>query len=117
MDILLCPPQKIAFVRLSVCLSVRPCVCQRFVSGLYLEHLLTNFLQTLYRKFISGRSGLRLNMGKFRQTNTELLPLIYVKIPFLAHLFTNFLLTLNRSSYRKEWFRVEGTRVISSNAS
>ena len=32
-------------VRLSVCLSVR----QRFISGLYLEHLLTDFLQTLYR--------------------------------------------------------------------
>ena len=32
-------------VRLSVCLSVR----QRFVSGLYLEHLLIDFLQTLYR--------------------------------------------------------------------
>ena len=32
-------------VRPSVCLSVR----QRFVSGLYLEHLLTDFLQTLYR--------------------------------------------------------------------
>ena len=32
-------------VRPSICLSVH----QRFVSGLYLEHLLTNFLQTLYR--------------------------------------------------------------------
>ena len=55
--IMLYPPKKFAFecpsvrlsvrpsVRLSVCLSVR----QRFVSGLYLEHLLTDFLQTLYR--------------------------------------------------------------------
>ena len=31
------------------CPSVRPSVRQRFVSGLYLEHLLTDFLQTLYR--------------------------------------------------------------------
>ena len=29
--------------------SVCPSVHQRFVSGLYLEHLLTDFLQTLYR--------------------------------------------------------------------
>ena len=36
-----------------------------------LEHLLTNFLQTL-----SGRSGLRLKMGKIRHISTELWPLI-----------------------------------------
>ena len=43
-----CPSVRLSVrpsVRLSVCLSVR----QRFVSGLYLEHLLTDFLQTLYR--------------------------------------------------------------------
>ena len=38
------PPKKFAFECPSVHLSVR----QRFVSGLYLEHLLTDFLQTLY---------------------------------------------------------------------
>ena len=47
--IMLYPPKKNAFE----CPSVRPSVCpsvrQRFVSGLYLEHLLTDFLQTLYR--------------------------------------------------------------------
>ena len=55
--IMLYPPKKFAFecpsVRPSVCPSVRPSlrlsVRQRFVSGLYLEHLLTDFLQTLYR--------------------------------------------------------------------
>ena len=46
--IMLYPPQKIS-VRVSVRPSVRPSVRQRFVSGLYLEHLWTNFLQTLYR--------------------------------------------------------------------
>ena len=51
--IMLYPPKKFAFecpsVRLSVRPSVRLSVRQRFVSGLYLEHLLTDFLQTLYR--------------------------------------------------------------------
>ena len=51
--IMLYPPKKIAFecpsVRLSVCPSVCLSVRQRFVSGLYLEHSLTDFLQTLYR--------------------------------------------------------------------
>ena len=42
--IMLYPPKKFC-VRVSVCPSVR----KRFVSGLYLEHLLTDFLQTLYR--------------------------------------------------------------------
>ena len=45
--------KKFAFecpsVRLSVYPSVRLSVRQRFVSGLYLEQLLTDFLQTLYR--------------------------------------------------------------------
>ena len=35
-----------------------------FVSGLYLEHLLTNFVSNFVLYFISGRSGLRLKMGK-----------------------------------------------------
>ena len=46
--IMLYPPKKICVrvsVRPSVCLSIR----QRFVSGLYLEYLSTDFLQTLYR--------------------------------------------------------------------
>ena len=50
------PSKKICVrvsVRPSVCPSVRLSVCpsvrQRFVSGLYLEHSLTDFLQTLYR--------------------------------------------------------------------
>ena len=50
------PSKKICVrvsVRPSVCLSVHLSVCpsvrQRFVSGLYLEHSLTDFLQTLYR--------------------------------------------------------------------
>ena len=43
--IMLYPQKKFAFECPSVRLSVR----QRFVSGLYLEHLLTDFLQTLYR--------------------------------------------------------------------
>ena len=51
--IMLYPPKKFAFecpsVRLSVRLSVCPSVRQRFVSGLYLEYSLTDFLQTLYR--------------------------------------------------------------------
>ena len=46
-------PKKKNCVRVSVRLSVRPSVClsvrQRFISGLYLEHLLTDFHQTLYR--------------------------------------------------------------------
>ena len=37
--------QKFAFECPSVCLFIR----QRFVSALYLEHFLTNFLQTLYK--------------------------------------------------------------------
>ena len=74
--------KKIAFKCPSVCLSVRPSVRlsvrQRFVSGLYLEHLLTNFLQTVCR----SSSGLGLKMGEFRQISTDLWPLIYVKISF-----------------------------------
>ena len=66
--------KKITFKCPSDCLSVR----QRFVSGLYLEHLLTNFLQTVCR----SSSGLELKMGEFRQISTDLWPLIYVKISF-----------------------------------
>ena len=50
--IMLYPPKKICVrvsVRPSVCPSVRLSVRQRFVSVLYLEQLLTDFLQTLYR--------------------------------------------------------------------
>ena len=54
--------QKFAFecpsVRPYVRPSVRTSVRQRFVSALYLEHFLTDFLQTLYK--ILGRSGLGL---------------------------------------------------------
>ena len=35
-----------------------------FVSGLYLEHVLTNFVSNFVLYFISGRSGFRLKMGK-----------------------------------------------------
>ena len=51
-----------------------------FISVLYLEHLLTNFLQFVWE--FSGWSGFGLKMGKFRQISTELWPLIYVKIGF-----------------------------------
>ena len=59
LGIMLHPPKKICVrvsVRLSVCLSVCLSVRQRFVSGLYLEHSLTDFLQrgglTLYEIYI-----------------------------------------------------------------
>ena len=47
LGIMLYPPKKIC-VRVSVHVSVCPSVRQRFVSGLYLQHSLTDFLQTLY---------------------------------------------------------------------
>ena len=63
------------------CSSVRLSVRQRIVSGLYLEHLLTDFVHILYET-ISGRSGLGLKMGKFCQISTDLWPLVYAKISF-----------------------------------
>ena len=58
--------------------SVHPSFHQCFVSGLYLEHLWTDFIQTLYiRKEWSG-----IEVGKFCQISTELWPLIYVIISF-----------------------------------
>ena len=61
----------------SVCPSIHPSVHQRFLSGLYFEHILTTFLQTSL-----GKSGLGLKMGKFHLISMELWPLIYVKISF-----------------------------------
>ena len=57
---------------------------ENFVSGLYLEHLLTNFLKTVldsYQVGVVTISGLGLKLGK-RQISTELWPLIYFKISF-----------------------------------
>ena len=53
-------------------------LCLNLISKLYLEHLFTNFLQILYRRSLSGRSGFGLKMDNFRQISTELWPLIYV---------------------------------------
>ena len=62
------------------CRSIRPSISALFPCSM------TNFLQTLYS---SGRSGLRLKMGKFRQISTELWPLIYFKISFLCSIWSN----------------------------
>ena len=83
---------------------------QTLFPGSIFQHLLTNFLQTLYM-FISGMSCLGLKMGKLCQISTELWLLIYVKILFpgsyLEHLLTKFLQTCCRVHIGKKWSGIE----------
>ena len=61
-------------------------------------HLSTNFLQTLYKKFKSGSSGLGLKMGKFYQCIQSYGPSLMTKFCsalYLENLLTNIFAKLN----------------------
>ena len=61
---------------------------QNFVSRFYLEHLLTNFLQTLYKSSYQEGVVLGLKMSKFCQLSTDLWSFIYVTILLLHGLLS-----------------------------
>ena len=73
---------------------------------LYLEHLLTNFLQTLYRSsyYLFKKERFGIEMGKFCQISTVMALDVcknFVSGLYFGHLLTNFLLTLYRSLYQE----------------